>query len=140
MTTKTSNTLIIKGLTHSGATFRPSDWAERLCGMLSAFGADQHLQYSPFVRPATIDNIKCVLLDTALEEIEPRALRFFLGFAKDNELQVMPLEAIDMVSGDLTGGALFTQPSEMKTGASSETKRPESLSYSEKLAKKLSAS
>ena len=51
MTTQESTTFIIVGLTREGRKFRPSDWAERLCGVMSAFGADHRMSYSPYVRP-----------------------------------------------------------------------------------------
>ena len=34
---------VIQGLTNDGKPFRPSDWAERLCGVMSAFGGDHTL-------------------------------------------------------------------------------------------------
>ena len=40
MSISSNNTFIIVGLTTEGKKFRPSDWAERLCGVLSAFGAE----------------------------------------------------------------------------------------------------
>ena len=43
--------LVIKGITLSGQQFRPSDWSDRLCGVMSAFGADEQLRYSPLYRP-----------------------------------------------------------------------------------------
>jgi len=81
---------VIQGITGHGGTFRPSDWAERLCGVMSAFGADRHMQYSPYVHPITSNGIKCVVVDVRLEQVEPMAYRFLLGFAKDNDLQVRP--------------------------------------------------
>jgi hypothetical protein len=39
--------IVILGITESGATFRPTDWAERLCGVLSHFSGDQRIRYSP---------------------------------------------------------------------------------------------
>jgi hypothetical protein len=42
---------VILGITRDGQPFRPSDWAERLCGVMSAFGGDHRMQYSPFVHP-----------------------------------------------------------------------------------------
>ena len=33
--------IVIQGITEGGDTFLPSDWAERLCGVMSAFGADR---------------------------------------------------------------------------------------------------
>ena len=79
---------VILGLTLEGKPFRPSDWAERLCGVLAAFGNDHRMQYSPFVHPVTADGVRCVVVDVRLEELEPMAYCFLVSFAKDNELQV----------------------------------------------------
>ena len=79
---------VIRGETPDGKPFRPSDWAERLCGVMSAFGGDQRLQYSPFVHPISANGVRCVVVDIRLEELEPMAYRFLISFAKDNELQV----------------------------------------------------
>ena len=78
---------VILGVTLDGRPFRPSDWAERLCGVMSAFGGDHRMQYSPFVHPVTSNGIRCVVVDIRLEQVEPMAYRFLLGFAKDNELK-----------------------------------------------------
>lgn len=80
--------LIIKGLTLGGHQFRPSDWSDRLCGVMSAFGADEQLRYSPLVTPALRDGLRCVIVRRELAELEPRLFRFFLSFAVDNELQI----------------------------------------------------
>ena len=77
---------VIQGVTLDGKPFRPSDWAERLCGVMSAFGADNRMQYSPYVHPVTAAGIRCVVVDVRLEEIEPMAYRFLLSLAKENEL------------------------------------------------------
>ena len=79
---------VILGLTKDGKPFRPSDWAERLCGVMAAFGGDHRMQYSPFVHPVTSNGVRCVGVDVRLEQIEPMAYRFLLNFAKDNELRV----------------------------------------------------
>jgi len=79
---------VIQGITRDGKPFRPSDWAERLCGVMAAFGGDHRMQYSPFVHPITVDGVRCVVVDVRLEEIEPMAYRFLINFAKDNELRV----------------------------------------------------
>jgi hypothetical protein len=88
--------VFIQGLTTSGRTFRPSDWAERLAGALSCFrpggvqhGAHAHIGYSPYCVPRVIDGVKCVIVNEALREIEPRAWDFVMSFARDNELQVV---------------------------------------------------
>ena len=78
---------IIQGVTLDGKPFRPSDWAERLCGVMSAFGGDHRMQYSPYVHPVTSAGVRCVVVDVRLEELEPMAYRFLLGFAKENELK-----------------------------------------------------
>jgi len=82
--------IVIRGMTHDGKTFRPSDWAERLCGVLSVFGAEKRMEYSPFIQPITSAGVKCVVVDKRLEEVEPMAFKFLLSFASDNELQVRP--------------------------------------------------
>ena len=78
---------VIQGVTVDGKPFRPSDWAERLCGVMAAFGGDHRMQYSPFVHPVIAAGVRCVVVDVRLEEIEPMAYRFLLSFAKDNELK-----------------------------------------------------
>jgi hypothetical protein len=80
--------IVIQGLTEEGKAFRPSDWAERLCGVMSAFGGDHRMAYSPYVHPVTVDGTKCVVVDIRLERIEPMAYRFLINFAKENELRM----------------------------------------------------
>ena len=85
----------ILGLTTDGKQFRPSDWADRLCGVMSCFrpagtgGRNAHLQYSPLVRPTMLNGVKAVLVDEGLKEIEPMAYHFVRQFAIDNKLQVI---------------------------------------------------
>lgn len=81
---------VIRGITLKGEPFRPSDWAERLCGIMSVFGADQRMSYSPFVQPFAHAGVKCVVVDLRLKEIEPMAYTFLLNFANDNELELRP--------------------------------------------------
>jgi len=83
------STLIIQGTTLNGCTFRPSDWAERLSGVMSTFGGDHRMSYSPYVRPLTVNGVKSVSIDKKLREVDARAFEFLLGFARDNELQVL---------------------------------------------------
>jgi hypothetical protein len=80
--------LVIKGITRDGQQFRPSDWSDRLCGVMSAFGADEQLRYSPLVQPALRDGVRCVIVKRELAGLEPRLFKFFLSFAVENELQV----------------------------------------------------
>ena len=87
MTTQESTTFIIVGVTKQGKKFRPSDWAERLCGVMSAFGAERKMKYSPYVGPGDYLGDKAVFVDGRLSEVEPMAYRFMLNFAQDNDLQ-----------------------------------------------------
>ncbi len=88
-------TFYIKGITIDGEVFRPSDWVERLCGVMSQFSpcskksSSRNLTYSPYVQPAEIDGIKSVLIDTAIADIEPKALDFLYNFAKSNNLHIV---------------------------------------------------
>lgn len=82
---------VILGQTAGGKTFRPSDWAERLAGVMAAFrpgkaGSQQHLRYSPYVVPSIHRGIKCVVVDPGLRSLEPMAYAFLLNFARDNDL------------------------------------------------------
>ncbi|MFM0593834.1 MULTISPECIES: DUF3579 domain-containing protein [Paraburkholderia] len=83
----------IQGITSKGKRFRPSDWSERLAGVMACFGPGKkgpnaYMQYSPYVRPTMIGDLKCVILDSRLRDIEPMAFDFVLNFAKDNDLLV----------------------------------------------------
>ncbi|MBC7601653.1 MAG: DUF3579 domain-containing protein [Ramlibacter sp.] len=85
--------VFILGRTRDGKTFRPSDWAERLAGVMSSFrpgGASpgSHLSYSPWCVPTTIDGVKAVIVNIELRALEPMAWDFVLNFAKDNQLEL----------------------------------------------------
>lgn len=82
--------VVITGVTLDGRRFRPSDWAERLCGVLSVFGAEKRMEYSPYVQPITVSGVKSVVVNRKLEAVEPMAFKFLMSFAQDNELQVRP--------------------------------------------------
>lgn len=93
MATNSSKEVFIQGITSDGRVFRPSDWAERLAGVMSQFrpgGAvpGSHLGYSPWCVPTTLGNAKCVVVHTDMREEEPMAWDFAMAFAKDNDLQV----------------------------------------------------
>ncbi|HEX7812073.1 MAG TPA: DUF3579 domain-containing protein [Burkholderiales bacterium] len=80
--------IVIVGITTSGQVFRPSDWAERLCGCMALFGEDQRITYSPYVKPIIAGDVKCVVVDRRLEQIDVEAFGFLMAFARDNELQL----------------------------------------------------
>lgn len=79
---------IIVGVTTGGRKFRPSDWAERLCGIMSAFGSERRMTYSPFVQPGDLEGDKCVFVNGRIHDVEPMAYTFLVNFARDNDLQV----------------------------------------------------
>ncbi|MEW6164817.1 MAG: DUF3579 domain-containing protein [Pseudomonadota bacterium] len=81
---------VIIGVTQSGRKFRPSDWAERLCGVMSAFGSERRMTYSPYVQPGNLHSEKCVFVDGRIHDVEPMAYIFLVNFARDNELKVEP--------------------------------------------------
>jgi len=88
--------LFIQGITADGRTFRPSDWAERLAGVMSCFrppGSRQrpggHIAYSPYCVPRVINGVKCVIVNEAIRDVEPKAWEFVLNFARDNGLSVV---------------------------------------------------
>ena len=80
------NRLILKGITAEGNKFRPSDWAERLCGNLCTF-RNRRMYYSPLLRPAVIDGIKCVIVDAKLNLEHASLLSDVVHFATKNNLQ-----------------------------------------------------
>lgn len=82
--------IVIQGVTETGETFRPSDWAERLSGMLSVFSAEGYLAYSPFLKPIMAGGVRCVAVDRVLENRDPTAFAFLLQFARDNQLKLRP--------------------------------------------------
>jgi hypothetical protein len=88
--------VFIQGVTSAGRTFRPSDWAERLAGVMSQFrpgggqsGLGCHIAYSPWCVPTVMNGIKVVIVHTDLREAEPMAWDFAMHFARDNDLQVV---------------------------------------------------
>ncbi|MDH5190473.1 MAG: DUF3579 domain-containing protein [Gammaproteobacteria bacterium] len=81
--------IIIEGMTREGRKFRPSDWAERMCGALSTVGNDRRLKYSPMLQPVSINGIKCMIIDPVMEESHPDMYAYLLCFANENELNVI---------------------------------------------------
>ena len=93
MVSSAAKEVFIQGITHEGKTFRPSDWAERLAGVMSQFrpGGSRpgsHLSYSPWCIPTTLNGVKCVVVHRDLQAHEPMAWDFVINFARDNNLQV----------------------------------------------------
>ena len=79
--------LIIEGVTPDGRIFRPSDWAERMCGRLATFRY-QRITYSPLLHPGLKNGNKCIILDATLQESHTELFEHLLQFAKVNNLVV----------------------------------------------------
>jgi hypothetical protein len=92
--------IIIQGITRANKTFRPSDWGDRLCGILSTFGHDQKLVYAAYVRPVLINGTRCVAVNRHLKERDPVTFNYIMTFAKDNDLMVE--DCLAMVAGQKT--------------------------------------
>jgi len=93
MVSNSSKEVYILGTTRAGRAFRPSDWAERLAGVMSQFrpGGPQpgsHLGYSPWCIPTAINDVRCVIVHPDLREDNVLAWDFCMNFAKDNDLQL----------------------------------------------------
>ena len=80
--------IIIKGVTVNGETFRPSDWVDRLCGMLAVFD-QQKVTYSPFLRPLLFNDKNCLAIKKNLENKKPSIFNFIMQFAADNQLLII---------------------------------------------------
>lgn len=86
--------IVIQGITQNGKKFRPSDWSERLCGVLSSFDQDHRLSYHQWVRPILVDNVRCVAVDRKLEQISESMFHFLMDFAHDNDLRIIDCKAL----------------------------------------------
>ena len=94
--------LFIQGLTRDGKAFRPSDWAERLAGTMSAFrpegsggGPAAFIGYSPYCVPRIVGGVKGVVVNPKLRDLEPMAWDFVMNFARDNDLAVVEHPDLD---------------------------------------------
>jgi len=86
---KKEKRILIEGITESGEKFRPSDWAERMCGYLASFN-NRRMVYSPQLQPIvnTTTRSKCLVLDPALAESNPDVFHCIMKFANENRLKI----------------------------------------------------
>ena len=95
----TGKEIVIRGVTSDGRTFRPSNWAERLAGVMSQFRPrplpqGDHITYSPWCMPGTDGNAKCLVVHPALKEQHPQAWEYIEQFARENDLQIQERTAV----------------------------------------------
>ena len=88
-----SETNAMQWVCEGESTFRPSDWAVRLAGMDAAFGADQRLRYSPYLRPANRDGKHCLCMDPAIAQQRPALYQTIIAFARQHGLKLFAPQA-----------------------------------------------
>ncbi|QOJ22692.1 MAG: DUF3579 domain-containing protein [Gammaproteobacteria bacterium] len=81
---------LILGVTNAGRTFRPSDWAERLCGAIAGYDCTGRWVYSDHAQPVIHQGQIGVRVEKVLQEINPAAYQFMLQFASNNQLKILP--------------------------------------------------
>lgn len=81
--------LVILGKTSAGGRFRPSDWCERLHGVLRALDDDEAAELADMVHLINYEGDKAVLIDRRLQEANEQLFGFFSRFANDNNLQTV---------------------------------------------------
>lgn len=79
--------IIIEGQTTQGKKFRPSDWVDRLCGILADFQGKK-FSYSPYLRPMMFKGMQCVAVKRQLANLSPETFSYLIQFANDNQLVV----------------------------------------------------
>ncbi|MBL1322039.1 MAG: DUF3579 domain-containing protein [Methylophaga sp.] len=93
----TSGKVIILGLTKEGGKFRPSDWAERLCGAVASYGPGRRIIFHPNVKLASHQGVKCVVIDSSLEDDNEMLFEFLIDFADENNLQVLRTDTFPII-------------------------------------------
>ena len=109
-----SDAWLILGVTPEGRTFRPSDWTERLCGILACHDCQKRWVYSDYAQPVMHNGQVGVRVISALEQINPDAYQFIMNFAQVNRLKLVPLGKVIYLSE-------FTTPTEISPPARQST-------------------
>jgi len=81
---------LIEGITDDGRTLRPSDWVDRVSGVVASFGQDHRLRYGP-VRPCFVGGKKCLMMEKSLQNENPAAFDFVQSFVRSNGLRISDL-------------------------------------------------
>ncbi|KVF77423.1 hypothetical protein WS75_09925 [Burkholderia sp. FL-7-2-10-S1-D7] len=83
---------LIRGVTRAQKTFRPSDWPERLAGVITLFVGERRPGYpcalSRLAMPIVDGGVKCLIVSDELRDICADAFDFAMQFAADNDLPV----------------------------------------------------
>lgn len=84
---------LIEGVMQNGRPLRPSDWVERVSGVMAKFGTDHRLRYGA-VRPCFVGGKKCLLVQKRLEQDDPAAFEYVSAFVRTNGLQMSDLATV----------------------------------------------
>ena len=93
MTDVLNECFLIRGVTSRNKAFRPSDWAERLTGVITLFVGERrpgmHVLSTRLAMPVVEEDVRCLQVEGDLRRICPDAFEFVIRFALDNDLQVV---------------------------------------------------
>ena len=89
-----SESFLILGVTSEGRPFRPSDWAERLCGALASYDNRGRWVYSNYAQPVICQGKIGVRVEKILQDIDPATYQFIMAFASSNRLRIEPEEEV----------------------------------------------
>lgn len=85
----------------NGRTLRPSDWVERISGILAQFGTDHRLRYGA-VRPCFVGGKKCLLVKKTLQQENPDAFEYVSAFVRSNGLKMCDVTSEKSASKEVT--------------------------------------
>lgn len=90
---------LILGVTEKGKTFRPSDWADRLCGAFAYYSNNKRWTYSDHVYPILHEGIISVRVHSTLQTADSICYKFVMNFAQSNQLKLVSLveEPVDLI-------------------------------------------
>lgn len=89
--------VLILGITQEGDKFRPSDWAERLCGAVASYDSCRRIIFHPSVKLASHGGVKCLVIDAFLEETDEMLFEFLTDFSDENNLQILRTDTFPVV-------------------------------------------
>ncbi|VWB63607.1 PhnO [Burkholderia pseudomultivorans] len=83
---------LIRGVTRAQKTFRPSDWPERLAGVITLFVGERRPGHpgalTRLAMPVVAGGVKCLFVSGELRSVCADAFDFAMQFAADNDLPV----------------------------------------------------
>lgn len=97
----TSEELLILSITAENRPFRPSDWTERICGIIANYDSKGRWAYSELAHPVIHEGKAGVKIKIILAEINPNAYQFIMDFAQNNHLRIIPSGEIILVKNQI---------------------------------------